>query len=364
MDNFQLKQSEMISLIILFEIGSAVVIGLGMGAKQDAWLAILIGLACGCILFTIYHFILKEYPGLSLVEILQTVVGQKLGTLLSVAYACYFLYIAARVLRDFCELLLGSALSETPPYIVLIIFALAITYALYLGVEVMGRTAPLFFSFSLSLWFIFLLGVVISKEFHFIELMPVLEHGWKPVLKTAFPLVTTFPFGEMIVFTMFSLYVSKNLSFYKIGLAGMIISGFILVITITINIGINGAYQTSESLFPLLLTVTKIKLGDFINRLDPIVIALLIIGGFFKVTIFQWGAVQVLSRSLAIQSYRKLILPVSLLALTISLVMASNIIEHLDVGLKIVPLYLHIPFQIVIPVLLLTIIKIRRKLRG
>ncbi|WP_375540594.1 GerAB/ArcD/ProY family transporter [Peribacillus simplex] len=57
-----------------------------------------------------------------------------------------------------------------------------------------------------SNFFIFASGSVKAEN-----LLPVLEEGWKPVFTTAFPLTFTFPFGEMIVFTVLMPYLNRHI---------------------------------------------------------------------------------------------------------------------------------------------------------
>jgi spore germination protein KB len=49
-------------LIVLFELGSAIVVGLGMQAKQDAWLAILIGMAGGLVVLSASLMNANNFP--------------------------------------------------------------------------------------------------------------------------------------------------------------------------------------------------------------------------------------------------------------------------------------------------------------
>ncbi len=44
MENARISGWQLFVLITLFEIGSAFLIGLAMDAKQDAWIAILVGM--------------------------------------------------------------------------------------------------------------------------------------------------------------------------------------------------------------------------------------------------------------------------------------------------------------------------------
>jgi spore germination protein KB len=56
-----------------------------------------------------------------------------------------------------------------------------------------------------------------------------------------------------------------------------------------------------------------------------------------------------------------LLLILGMIILFTSIKMESNITEHLKIGLKIVPYYLHLPFQVGIPLLLLIAAWIRKR---
>lgn len=117
MERVKVNARQMFVLIVLFEHGSAIVIPLGVSAKQDVWLAILLSLALGLLLFFVYRCLFEYYPNEPLTAYMQHIVGAPLGKLLAVVYITYFLYIAARVLRDFGELLLTFAYPETPLFV-------------------------------------------------------------------------------------------------------------------------------------------------------------------------------------------------------------------------------------------------------
>lgn len=57
-------------MMFLFELGSAVVVSFGIGAKKDAWIAILLGVCGGIALFFIYYPVFRQYPDLPLPDIL------------------------------------------------------------------------------------------------------------------------------------------------------------------------------------------------------------------------------------------------------------------------------------------------------
>ncbi|MBM7675137.1 nicotinamide riboside transporter PnuC [Gracilibacillus alcaliphilus] len=110
-----------------------------------------------------------------------------------------------------------------------------------------------------------------------------------------------------------------------------------------------------RSHFPLLTTIQSIEVGDFLERLDVIFILILVIGGFFKVSLYTYGAVIGAASLFDIKEPSKLAYPFGIVILLLSMIIASNYSEHLYEGLHVFPLYAQLPFQVIIPVLLLII---------
>ncbi|MCW1941524.1 spore germination protein [Bacillus anthracis] len=96
-------------IMMAFEVGSTVIYGPGAEAKQDAWLVILVGMTCGLVLMWIYTKLFEYYPGDTLTEMIPKIMGDFIGYPLIAIYILYFLYIAARVSRDFGELITGTS---------------------------------------------------------------------------------------------------------------------------------------------------------------------------------------------------------------------------------------------------------------
>lgn len=349
-------------LMVLFEVGSSVVVGLGLEAKQDAWLAILLGLLGGLVLFSLYIYLYIQFPDLSMINYLELIVGKMIGRLLAVIYICLFLYIAARVLRTFCELVLITILVETPILVIAIMFMAVICFACYLGFEVIARTAEIFFFWVMFFSFLFILFILISGLPKLENLQPVLEGGWQPIWKAAFPTIFSFPFGESIVFTIFFRYLNSQKQGVISGFLAMIFSGMILLIATTVIISVLGPFAAKISSFPLLVTVEKINIGDVFQRLDPIALIMLIIGGFFKITIFFLGAIEGISNLINKDQMTKYTIPIlGTAVIALSILMAPNYIEHAVIGNKIIPKYVYIPLFMVVPFLLVVIVFLKKK---
>lgn len=351
----RISKTQLFALIMLFEVGSTTLFALGIDAKQDSWIVILVSMLTGLILLWIYTELQKHFPRQNLAEIITTLLGKVLGGPLVIFYALYFIYISTRNLRDFGELVVTTFLPETPLIVVLIIFMLIVFYILFLGLEVLGRTAELMFPVVVFFIISTYLMITMSGQVDIKQLTPVLENGMKPVLKAAFPLVVTFPFGEMVVFLMYWCYLNSKQAIRKISFLAVSISGLILTISAIIIVSVLGVDYASISTIPLLEVIKLINIADFLTNLDAIGVAIIIIGGFFKMTIFSYGGILMLTTLFKIKDKRWMILLVGIFTIWLSIVFEPNYPFHIWLGLEVTTKYIHIPFQIIMPTLLLII---------
>jgi spore germination protein KB len=359
MEKEKISASQLFSLICLFELGTALVVPLGIKAKQDAWIAVILGLGGGVVLFTIYVFLLRLYPGKTLISYAKIILGKYIGWPLGLLYAVFFTYTTSRVVRDFGELLVSSVYPKTPVFVINTLIIITITYVLYKGIEVVARTGEIYIVILTFLGVIGIFLVLISQNVNIKNLYPVLGEGWKPVLTTVFPHILVFPYGEMLCFTMILPYLNKLQHVVKIGLSAMIISGIIISFTIALNIAVLDVDTVSQSTFPLLLTIGKVNIAEFLQRLYPIAIFTLIIGNFFKISIYFYVAVMCISELFKVEK-QKIIWPIGIIIIFSSILIASNFTEHLTEAFKIGPMYVAVIMEAGIPLLLLIIALIRK----
>ncbi|OQP03105.1 GerAB/ArcD/ProY family transporter [Geobacillus sp. 44B] len=361
MEKVKISARQLFVLIILFEHGSALVIPLGVRARQDVWLAILLGMVGGILLFLVYYRLYRYYPDIPLTSYVQHIIGPWLGKALAFVYTVYFLYLASRVLRDFGELLLTFAYPETPLFSLNAIMILTVMYGVYKGIEVLARTGELFLTFLYVLAIVGFILVISAGLVHLYNLEPVLADGWKPVWKVVFTETLYVPFGEMIVFAMIFPYLNNPEKAKQATIIGMGLSGINLAITVAINVAALGPELVSRSTFPLLDTIRNIQVANFLERLDVFFMIALIIGGFFKISLFFYAGVVGASELFGVQNHHRLIYSLGVIVLLLSVAIADNFSEHIKEGLRIVTVYLHLPLQVIIPICLLVIAAIRHR---
>ncbi|MGM7719253.1 GerAB/ArcD/ProY family transporter [Metabacillus sp. Hm71] len=355
----QITKIQLFSLMLLFEIGSTTLFALGIGAKQDAWIVILIASFMSLGLLWIFTEIQKQYPDKNLVEILQSLLGKWLSFPLILLYALYFYSNASFNFYEFGEIIRTTFLENTPQLVILSVFMFTTIYMVFLGVEVIGRTAeilmPVLIIFLLSTFFL----ASISGALDFRELFPVLENGWNPVLKEVLNVVN-FPFGESIIFFMFWHFIDKKESARKISLLVVGITGTVLVLTNLIIIMVLGSELAAKAEIPLLRVLFDINIADIITNLDIIGVTVLFIGGFYKTLLNFYGALLTVTTLFKLTNHKwtAIIMGISLIAY--SVIYFQNITFHRWVGTEMNTPYIHRIFQS-IPIIILIMIWLKNK---
>ncbi|USK30697.1 GerAB/ArcD/ProY family transporter [Metabacillus hrfriensis] len=363
MSKIKIDGIQLFCIMVLFMFGTAVFLDLGSGAKQDAWIVTLISPFAGLILFTVYVQLHKRFPDLPLTEYVRKIWGKYIGGIIGYFYIIYFIYIASRVLRDFEELLISAPYNNTSIITIGICMTFVLIYSVNLGIEVFTRAACICFIMVAFTLFILNIFYVIGDLIHFENVKPILADGWKPILKELIPLNITVPYGELIILSMIFPYINKQTKLIKVGSMAVVFVGLYLTLNTLLLICILGTDVQSRSAFPALTAVSYINIAGFIQRLDTFVILLVVILAFIKVSIFFFCAVIGMNNLFKLKPSLFSTYFVGAIIYISSIIIAPSYQNHLDEGLKKVPYLLHIPFQIVIPALLLITVFIKGKIK-
>jgi spore germination protein KB len=152
MQKEKITDREAILLVVTFSIGSSLIIGLGGSAKNDGWIAGIVGLIMAIPMLLVYSRILSLFHGKDLFDILNITFGKVVGKIVAIIYIWYAFHLGALVLRNFGEFVNIVAMPETPIFVPMLCLGLVCIIAANLGIEVMGRTTAYFFPHS-SIYF-------------------------------------------------------------------------------------------------------------------------------------------------------------------------------------------------------------------
>lgn len=343
-------------MMVLFGLGSSSMIGLGSNLVHDAWIAVLLGNLGGIVLLFFYGIIQKRYPNDHYIKILEKILGKTLGRFIGALYTIYFLYIATLVIRDISELLILYILPQTPMIFIHFLLMLVVSYSVYLGIEVIGRYSELTLNFTVFSIIFYVIALILSGVTDFNNLLPVLEQGWRPVLKTTFPLLVTFPFGEIVVFLMIFPYVNKKDKAIKTGMLAMLTTGLILTLITIGNIITLTGIGTQLTIYPTIGSIRLINIFDIIQRIEGVAVMTFLISSLMKITIYFYSSAIGLNHIYNSENYKKYIIFILIIIMLGGMLIADNYSMHIYIGLNIVPYYIHVPFVMIIPFLLAFII--------
>lgn len=315
---------EFTMMVAVFSIGASAVIVPVLGiSEQDMWLAGLIGWGAGVgyVLFLSYC---KELPDRYL--------------LAKIILSLYALYLAALVTRNLGEISNLTILDKTPQVVLNTIIVLLAAYATSQGIEVISRLAGLFLiTFALAEIILILLALPVM---HLTHLQPMLEHSLGLIVKDAIPFIS-FPFMETVVFLPLLNLVKKP---QKALLGGILIAGALLVVAIVAIILVLPPGRIQHFISPTFLLINSLPAAGYVKAIQVLI---WLQTGFLKLAVLHFVVSKQLGDAFNLD-YQKIILPVSILIINLSILSFDNTIQWFNFTFEIYPYYA-IPLQIVIP---------------
>ncbi|AFK86197.1 GerAB/ArcD/ProY family transporter [Thermoanaerobacterium saccharolyticum] len=354
----KITYKELFSAMLAFELGSAVLFVLGASAKQDAWMSILLATVAALPLIYLYVTLYKMHDG-NLPQILEATFGKAFGKVLSAIYAFYFLYIAARVTRDFAELNIGTIYKQAPVSAFSIAILVVVIYYLMFDISVMIKSSHVLLPTFIIMAFFQFIGAFSVNGESIKKIFPILGNGFMPVVKAAFPNILTFPYGELITFMMvFPEFKFNTNKLAKYCFTLVIATGLWLALNTVEIFSVIGVAEATRANFPFYELALIMKFGTFRN-LDPFYAIETVIGGVIKITVFAYAAIKTIQTIFNLKEYKFLLIPVGTIIFALSLLIADSYPLHILIGLKLTTLYIHVPLQIIIPLIALILSFIR-----
>ncbi len=348
-----------VNLLILFIFGSTLVMGTAGKAKNNVWIAILIALILSIPVLLMYAQILYRYPGKNLYDILEEVFGKVLGKIFSLPFIWFFIHLGALVLRNFGEFMNTVALPETPKIVPIIIFSLICVLGVKSGIETIAKCCGYFIIFIFFL--IILLYLLTLGNMDMQNLLPIMGDGFKPVLQGAFG-AFSFPFGELVVFLVIFDSLGSHKTISKVYIKGLIIGGVIVAILAMRNIMVLGAETAGAVYFPSYTAISRVNIGNFLQRLEISVSIVFLLSGFIKICICLLAAAKGITKLFGFKDYRILVSPIALLMVNLAYLIYESIMEMFEWAMDIWPYYAF-PFQVIFPLIVFIAVEIKIRMQ-
>lgn len=356
-EKFSSKQCK--SLIIMFILGTSLIISGGGKSVQNSWISITLGMISAIPIVLIYSKLLLIFPGLGLYDILIKVYGKFVGKLLIFSYTFYFFHLSVICLRNVTEYVQVVSFPGTPQYVTAILLGALILYSINSDFSVIIMWAKKILPIIIAMLFItFILGIPHYKPSN---LKPLLYNGWKPVIDSGFTTLT-FPFAETVVFLVFLGYLYDTKESGKTYIQTILIGGIILVLTSLRNIMLLGFPNLKNVYFPSHYATSLINIAGFVQRIEILVSLNLILTSFAKIIVCLYGSSLGVLKLLNLKNIKKSNYILTILMIIVSMLLYKSTMEMFKFILYY--RYYVIPFQFVIPILTLIIAGIKKRRKG
>ncbi|WP_210608629.1 GerAB/ArcD/ProY family transporter [Priestia flexa] len=314
-----MNQKEVISgkqfftLIYVFSIGSAVLVVptvLLAVARNTAWVCAIIGTGSGLLFAGLLLGLIKKYPQSTLIDIAKKSCGKYVGGTISVLYLLVMLLEGSFLLRDISNFMTTQIVPETYSSWIHILIMIAVMYAAYLGIEVVGRTSEIFLPWVLVP---FVLLIILNIPQMKIEHMLPLFYLKADEIYIGSLYFLSNPFLELILILMVTPHVQKYEHVKKGLLYGVVASGFTIIIVTLSCILVLGANIASMYLYPTYLLGKMISIGQTIQHIEVLVAIIWMLSIFFKITIVFYALRKGLGQLLNLNNTNFLNYPIGLI---------------------------------------------------
>lgn len=355
MKNRKIPGAGISAVITLQSLGSALVLGSGTEAAQDSWFAVLLATLCSLLLAWLYSAVLRLFPGEGLYGVAMRVFGGTGGKIFCGIYVSYAVFLGAEVFRILNEFIQLVNLPGTPQIAILALTVPVIALQVRAGLSNLAECArfllPVVLVFIVSM---FLLGLRFMDPGN---IMPVLGSGAGAISRGAFSALAI-PLGETVLCLPFFREADSSVKPFRTLAAGLLTGGGTLVLATLRNTLLLGAPTCRMYYFASYEAVGVISVGDFITRISVLIGINLVLASTVKIGTFVYAASAGVSQILGLRGLLKPAAPCAVLMAALGFTLYDNLLSGMAL-LKYLSVF-SVPFQFLLPGLLLVCGKIRR----
>ncbi len=236
-------------------------------AGTDGWISIIIGWIMAMAVSLILVSAMKRRPEMTVVDILQLLLGKWLGRVAVLILTLYSVLASATIIAYTISLINVWLLPQTPSFIIVLLFAIPAYQVIQGGVRILGRYSELVF--YLTLWMPFVL-VTTWPKMNWVHLLPVIKEGWKPILHATQSTVLSF-LGFELAFYLYPFLQKKQYAAAGIVVANTLSMLVFLSITL-FCFGFFSPDEITQFTWPT-LGLWKVIEFRFLERVDIIFLA-------------------------------------------------------------------------------------------
>lgn len=235
-------------------------------AGIDSYIGSIIGSIIGLIPLFIFIYIFNYEIDKPIYQKTKIIFGNTLGTIINIFLTILYFILAITILFNTSNFIISQYLTDTPIILVIIILSLTACHTSNKGITTISKISLIYTLIIIILFIIATIGLI--PEIELDNLKPVLEYGIKnPIIAgMTYSLVLTIPISSLLIIP------KKEIENYYKTTKYIIITYLVTIIMIIfmslVACACLGRYLISMYQYPVYITLKKISIFGFIDRIE------------------------------------------------------------------------------------------------
>ncbi|MFC5451257.1 GerAB/ArcD/ProY family transporter [Paenibacillus aestuarii] len=275
----------------------------------DVWICHAVSLILVIGIMKLMNFIICKYPDLSLSDILMKLLGRWIGTIVLIVILKDLLGLGTLSLRSLSLFYTTAILPNTSPELLILMIVIVTTYAVSLGLGTIVRSVQIVMPvFIISM---LIINIMMVKNVTINPLLPQFR-STLPELTYATLLSMAFPFGKALTLVFLFRNVKNKKKIFGTNCIVLISSSVYVLISTYLTIGSLGIHATKSASFPYFSAIQLVRIGEFLERFEIIVIGIWTILTLYEIIVVQYVYAQIMRDVFKLKHANYFIVPIGL----------------------------------------------------
>jgi spore germination protein (amino acid permease) len=293
-----------------------------------AWYSTIGSCIISIIFFYITYMLMKRFPGMNLIEVLDEVVGKFFGKILGMILCAYCVFYAGSNLREFVDMIKIYNLPKTPPSFIMGSILLVSILIAYFGFKGLGQLCGIcFVPVIVGLVLVFSMAYPI---YNFNHLKPYLGYGISNTLWSEF--LRSSSYDEALILFIVPNSLRDLEETKKAGITSIIFSGVVFMFCFLFYLASFNYAFGKENISGIFELSRTIYFNRFIQRVETIFLVTWIIPSMITTAIAFYICISIYCKIYHVKDHRPLLLPFAFLVFIVAII-PQNMLELVSINL-------------------------------
>lgn len=314
-------------LVIMNTLGASIIFIPSIATtygKENGWITLLLSTIIGSIIILLYNQLIKALNGKAFFPAIESLFGKWFGTIMILLFTGFVFVNSSAILWSISDFVSLQILMGTPFEVISFMIIFTTLIAIKYGIEVIGRTAELFFPFTIIS--AIMLTLFVMKNAEITNIQPIFQLNRTATIVGIIPILSI-TFLELVILIGISSFVNQQKSARKALLVGGVTSGLILFIITFACITVLGVEGTIHYTYPIYALGQRISIFNFFERVEILVAFIWFFTIFIKLCVSFYVLVNGVSHMLKLSHYKTYSVPLAFLLFLGSMLLVPNTLE-------------------------------------